>query len=35
MDVLKKQFGKAVYGEVLEKVLKETSTKALEEKKIL
>ena len=32
--VLKKQFGKAVYGEVLEKVLKETSTKALEEKKI-
>jgi len=34
VDVLKKQFGKAVYGEVLEKVLKETSTKALEEKKI-
>jgi len=33
-DVLKRQFGKAVYGEVLEKVLKETSTKALEEKKI-
>jgi len=34
VDVLKRQFGKAVYGEVLEKVLKETSTKALEEKKI-
>jgi len=34
VDVLKKQFGKAVYGEVLEKVLKETSAKALEEKKI-
>ena len=32
--VLKKQFGKAIYGEVLDKVLKETSTKALEEKKI-
>ncbi len=34
VDVLKKQFGKAVYGEVLEKILKETSAKALEEKKI-
>jgi len=34
IEVLKRQFGKAVYGEVLEKVLKETSTKALEEKKI-
>ena len=33
-DVLKRQFGKAVYGEVLEKILKETSTRALEEKKI-
>ena len=33
-DVLKRQFGKAVYGEVLEKILQETSTKALEEKKI-
>jgi len=32
--VLKRQFGKAVYGEVLEKILKETSAKALEEKKI-
>tara|TARA_Y100000590_G_scaffold371974_1_gene434730 strand:- start:347 stop:1720 length:1374 start_codon:yes stop_codon:yes gene_type:complete len=34
VNVLKSQFGKAVYGEVLEKVLQETSTKALEEKKI-
>jgi len=34
VKVLKNQFGKAVYGEVLEKILKETSTKALEEKKI-
>jgi trigger factor len=34
VDILKRQFGKAVYGEILEKVLKETSTKALEEKKI-
>ena len=34
VNVLKKQFGKAIYGEVLEKVLKETSAKALEEKKI-
>tara|TARA_B100000029_G_scaffold394297_1_gene391769 strand:+ start:54 stop:1433 length:1380 start_codon:yes stop_codon:yes gene_type:complete len=33
-DVLKRQFGKAIYGEVLEKILKETSAKALEEKKI-
>ena len=34
VNVLKSQFGKAVYGEVLEKILKETSTQALEEKKI-
>ena len=34
VEILKKQFGKAIYGEVLDKVLKETSTKALEEKKI-
>ena len=33
-EVLKRQFGKAVYGEVLEKILQETSAKALEEKKI-
>ena len=33
-NVLKIKFGKAVYGEVLEKILKETSAKALEENKI-
>jgi trigger factor len=33
-EVLKRQFGKTVFGEVLDKVLKETSTKALEENKI-
>ena len=33
-NVLKRQFGKAIYGEVLEKILKETSTQAIEEKKI-
>ena len=33
-DVLKRQFGKAVYSEVLDQILKETSTKAIEEKKI-
>ena len=33
-EVLKRQFGKAVYGEVIDKVLKETSTKALEDNKI-
>ena len=33
-DVLKRQFGQAIYGEVLEKVLKETSSKAIEDKKI-
>ena len=33
-EVLKRQFGKAIYSEVLDKVLKETSLKALEEKKI-
>ena len=33
-EVLKRQFGKAVFGEVLDKVLKKTSTKALEENKI-
>ena len=34
VDVLKRQFGKAVYGEILEKILKETSSQAIEEKKI-
>jgi len=33
-EVLKRQFGKAVFNEVLDKVLKDTSTKALEENKI-
>ena len=33
-EILKRQFGKAVYGEVLDKVLKETTTKALEDNKI-
>ncbi len=33
-EILKRQFGKAIFSEVLDKVLKETSTKALEEKKI-
>jgi len=33
-DVLKRQFGKAVFGEVLDKVLKETSAKALDQNKI-
>ena len=33
-NVIKNQFGKAVYGEVIDKILKESSTKALEEKKI-
>ena len=33
-EVLKRQFGKAVFGEVLDKVLKDTSSKALEEQKI-
>ena len=33
-EVLKRQFGKAVYGEILDKILKETSKQAIEEKKI-
>ena len=33
-EVLKRQFGKAIFGEILDKVLKETSTKALTENKI-
>ncbi len=34
VDVLKRQFGKVVYSEVLENILKETSTKALKDKNI-
>ena len=33
-EILKRQFGQAVFSEVLDKVLKDTSTKALEENKI-
>ena len=33
-DLIKKQFGKAIYGEVIDKILKETTTKALDENKI-
>ena len=33
-EILKRQFGEAIFGEVLDKVLKDTSSKALEEKKI-
>ena len=33
-EILKRQFGKAVFSEVLDKVLKDTSTKALKENKI-
>ena len=32
--VIKSQFGKAVYGEVIDNILKESSSKALEDKKI-
>ena len=33
-EILKRQFGKAVFSEVLDKVLKDSSTKALEDNKI-
>jgi len=33
-EILKRQFGKAVFGEVLDKVIKDTSTKALQENNI-
>ena len=33
-EVIKKQFGKALYGEVIEKILKETSAQALKDKNI-
>ena len=33
-EILKRQFGKAVFNEVLDKVIKDTSTKALEDNKI-
>ena len=33
-QILQRQFGKAVFGDVLDKILKDTSVKALEEQKI-
>ncbi len=33
-EILKRQFGKSIYSEVLDKVLKETSAKAIQENKI-
>jgi trigger factor len=33
-EILKRQFGQAVFSEVLDKVIKDTSTRALEENKI-
>ena len=33
-SVIKSQFGKSIYGEVIDKILRETSTKAIQEKKI-
>ena len=33
-SVIKSQFGKSVYGEVIDKVLRETSTKAISEKRL-
>jgi len=34
LSVIKSQFGKSIYGEVIDKILRETSIKAMEEKKI-
>ena len=33
-SVIKSQFGKAIYGEIIDKILQESSSKALDEKKI-
>ena len=33
-SVIKSQFGKSIYGEVIDKILKETSSKAISEKKL-
>ena len=33
-SVIKSQFGKSIYGEVIDKILRETSTKAIQEKKL-
>ena len=33
-DVIKSQFGKSIYGEVVDKILRDTSAKAIDEKKL-
>ena len=33
-EVIKSQFGKSIYGEVVDKILRDTTTKAIEEKKL-
>ena len=33
-NVIKSQFGKAIYGEVIDKILKESTTEAIREKKL-
>ena len=33
-SVIKSQFGKSIYGEVIDKILRETSVKAIQEKKL-
>ena len=33
-EIIKSQFGKSIYGEVVDKILRETSTKAIDEKKL-
>ena len=33
-SVIKSQYGKAIYGEVIDKILRESSNKALDEKKL-
>ena len=33
-EVIKHQFGKSIYGEVIDKILRETSSKAIDEKKL-
>ena len=33
-EIIKNQFGKSIYGEVVDKILRETTTKAIDEKKL-
>ena len=33
-SVIKSQFGKSIYGEVIDKILRDTSSKAIDEKKL-